>query len=136
MSPNPRGNEQKLPIFLVLSIHMTATHTYLLRTVVVPTYIRSIDLTISTIIYPYPLFVSCGKPTHMERTTDSLTSFVRSCELLLLLACALLLSSCIYTHGNVMRNLYAFASFQHVYRAIQIAKDMEMMRYFSGSSPA
>ena len=58
MSPNPRGNDQKLPIFL---------HWF--------TYIRSIDLTISTIIYPYPLFGSASRPTWSKPPTVSFSSF-------------------------------------------------------------
>ena len=59
MSPNPRGNDQKLPIFL----HWL--------------YIRSIDLTIY-IYHHLPIpFIWFGKPTHMERKppTVSFSSF-------------------------------------------------------------
>ena len=53
-------------------------HTYLFTT-----YVPSIDR-LKPYIYPYALFNWCGKPTHMERTTDRLVSVVRSCRVIII----------------------------------------------------
>ena len=69
---------------LLGSVNTYDCNTHIFTTYRRRSYIHTIDR-FNHIYHHLPIpFIWCGKPTHMERTTDSLLFFVRSCSIFII----------------------------------------------------